>query len=67
MNTEVYLQQQGGQIDMDNGLNIMKAGYKSSYCIFEFDTSPSLCHVGSSKMEKKCRFGHEHGIWSIST
>ena len=29
---------------MHNGLNIMKAGYKSSYCIFEFDTSPSLSH-----------------------
>ena len=33
-----------GRIDMDNGLDITRADYKSGYCIFEFDTSPSLCH-----------------------
>ena len=33
-----------GQIDMDNGLDITRADYKSGYCIFGFDTSPSLCH-----------------------
>ena len=33
-----------GQIDMDKGLDITKAGYKSGYCVFGFDTSPFLCH-----------------------
>ena len=33
-----------GRIDMDNGLNITKVDYKSGYCIFGFDTSPTLCH-----------------------
>ena len=33
-----------GRIDMDNGLDIMMADYKSGYCIFGFDTFPSLCH-----------------------
>ena len=42
---------------MDNGLNIMKAGYKSSYCIFEFDTSPSLCHG-------ELKNGKEMSLWT---
>ena len=29
---------------MDNSLDITRADYKSGYCIFRFDTSPSLCH-----------------------
>ena len=33
-----------GRIDMDNGLNITRVDYKSGYCIFRFDTSPTLCH-----------------------
>ena len=33
-----------GRIDMDNGLDIMRVDYKSGYCIFGFDTSPTLCH-----------------------
>ena len=31
-----------GRIDMDNGLDITRADYKSGYSIFGFDTSPSL-------------------------
>ena len=33
-----------GRIDMNNSLNITRAYYKSGYCIFVFDTSPSFCH-----------------------
>ena len=33
-----------GRIDMDNGLDITRVDYKSGYCIFRFDTSPTLCH-----------------------
>ena len=33
-----------GRIDMDNSLNIMRVDSKSDYCIFGFDTSPTLCH-----------------------
>ena len=33
-----------GRIDMENGLDIMRVDYKSGYCIFGFDTSPTLCH-----------------------
>ena len=29
---------------MDNGLDITRVDYKSGYCIFGFDTSPTLCH-----------------------
>ena len=29
---------------MDNGLDITRVGYKSGYCIFPFNTSPTLCH-----------------------
>ena len=33
-----------GRIDMENGLDITRVEYKSGYCIFGFDTSPTLCH-----------------------
>ena len=33
-----------GRIDMDNGLDITRSDYKSGYCIFGFDTSPSICN-----------------------
>ena len=33
-----------GRIDMDNGLDITRVDYKFGYCIFRFDTSPTLCH-----------------------
>lgn len=33
----------GGK-DMENGLDISRADYKSGYCVFRFDTSPSLCN-----------------------
>ena len=29
---------------MDNGLDITSADYKSGYCIFELDTSLSVCY-----------------------
>ena len=32
------------RIDMDNVLDITRVGNKSVYCIFGFDTSPTLCH-----------------------
>ena len=41
-----------GSIDMDNGLNIARAEYKSPYCIFGFSTSPPLCH-GKPQERKK--------------
>ena len=41
-----------GRIDMDNGLNLTRADYKSGYCIFVFDTSPSFCH-GEPQERKK--------------
>ena len=33
-----------GRIDTDSDLDIKRADYKSGYCIFGFNTSPSLCH-----------------------
>ena len=33
-----------GRIDMDDGSDITKVDYKSGYCIFECDTSLTLCH-----------------------
>ena len=37
---------------MDNGFNITMADYKSGYCIFEFDSSPSLCHGEPQEWER---------------
>ena len=33
-----------GPIDIENGLDVTRVDYKSGYCIFGFDTSPTLCH-----------------------
>ena len=41
-----------GRIDTDNGLDIKRADYKSGYCIFGFDTFPSLCH-GEPQEQKR--------------
>ena len=32
------------RLDLGNGLDIMRIDYKSGYCIFGFNTSPTLCH-----------------------
>ena len=32
------------QLYIHNSLNIMRVDSKSGYCIFGFDTSPTLCH-----------------------
>ena len=47
-----------GRIDMENGLDITRADYKSGYCIFGFDTSPSLSWR-ASRTEKKWNFASE--------
>ena len=39
-------------IDVDNGLDITRADYKSGYCIFGFDTSPCLCHGEPQEWER---------------
>ena len=33
-----------GWIDINNGLDITRVDYKSDYCIFGFNTSPTLGH-----------------------
>ena len=32
-----------GRLDMGNSLNITRIDYKSGYCIFGFNTFPTLC------------------------
>ena len=41
-----------GRIDMDNGLDITRADYKAGFCIFGFNTSPSLCHGEPQKQKR---------------
>ena len=41
-----------GRIDIDNGLDVTRVGYKSGYCIFQFDTSPTLCHGEPQKRKR---------------
>ena len=43
-----------GSIDIDNGLDITRADYKSDYHIFGFDTSPSLCHGEPQVRKRNC-------------
>ena len=51
-----------GQIDTDNGLDYMKADYKSGYCIFRFYTSLSLCHGKPQKKENKWNFACQYRV-----
>ena len=43
------------RIDMDNGLGITRAVYKSGYCVFGLETSPSLCHRESQEWKRNGR------------
>ena len=38
---------------MDNGLDITRVGYKSGYCIFVFDTSPTIMESLKNGKEMK--------------
>ena len=42
----------GGSIDMNNGLDIMTADYKSGSFTVGFNTSPSLCHGEPQKWKR---------------
>ena len=50
-----------GRIDMDNGLNVMGADYKSNYCIFGFKKSLSLSWE-ASKTGKNDNFASEYRV-----